>query len=275
MIGGSRGRNLRRAFDFLLVALAAAVVWRILSAKRPAGEASIGPIQPGAELVLPGVAWEDAGSHVVLVLDSNCPACQEGIPFYRELSSDVQQNRNIRLLVVARQSPEEISRWLTGEGVRPDLIVHVEDLSTLGIYYAPSLLLVDRNGTVTDVLVRRLDSEQQAMVRQRVTGGHAVPEALSNTSSPPIVSGKELAELARTHKVIIIDIRDREQFERGHAGAAMNLPLDELRDRALFELAGADRTVIDCTAAPLVRCYHAAEVLRGLDIRGVLYRGER
>jgi rhodanese-related sulfurtransferase len=53
-----------------------------------------------------------------------------------------------------------------------------------------------------------------------------------------------LKEVKGNRDVIIVDIRSREEFARGHIPSAVNIPEDELHSRALDELPGSKLLVI-------------------------------
>jgi rhodanese-related sulfurtransferase len=151
--------------------------------------------------------------------------------------------------------------------------VQITQPASLGLYYAPSLFFVDSRGGVTDVLMRRLNADQEAMVRARITGAGRAP--LNNATIYRTITQQELEAIVKGGGRIV-DIRDREQFRQGATAGALNLPFDELRDRALLELATGAPTVVDCTSGTLPRCHQATDLLRRLDFPDVvLYRGTR
>ncbi len=50
-------------------------------------------------------------------------------------------------------------------------------------------------------------------------------------TTKPLITADELAEMMKTEKVVLIDVRDTEQYEAGHIPGAMNIPLGELPHR--------------------------------------------
>jgi rhodanese-related sulfurtransferase len=262
----NRSRGARRVFDALLLVLAVLAVWRLLAPpERPADAGNtIPPLQPGQVLALSGIAWDSADAHVVLLLDSTCPACNAGAPFYRRLSADVAASLGkVRLFVISRQAPDVIGPWLDREQIRPDRVLQVDGMARLGLYYSPSLVVVDRAGRVTDILVRGLDPTQEALVRSRVTGD-GLPQALNNNKNFRSISSAELPAAVQ-RGATVVDIGDRDEPRARGGATAVTIPLDELPDRAPFEVRGDAPVVIDCRVGDLPRCYRAADVLRRLD----------
>jgi rhodanese-related sulfurtransferase len=59
----------------------------------------------------------------------------------------------------------------------------------------------------------------------------------------------------------VLDVREREDFKRGHRAGAVNIPRDELAIRAYIELERARPVVIDCSQAETRECRQAANLL--------------
>jgi hypothetical protein len=88
-----------------------------------------------------------------------------------------------------------------------------------------------------------------------MTADHAV-------SSDIEIGDVEFARLQATAKPVVLDIRERDEFARGHRDGAINIPRDELPIRAYIEL-DRDRTVvIDCARTDTAACRNAATALR-------------
>jgi len=93
---------------------------------------------------------------------------------------------------------------------------------------------------------------------RRVILGHLV----SGEDRPPAtITRLRFDRLNITPGVMLIDIRDRLTFRRGHRIGALNLPADELEDRIDGEI-GAEITVaIDCSRSQVPVCEAAASEL--------------
>ena len=73
---------------------------------------------------------------------------------------------------------------------------------------------------------------------------------------------------------LVLDVRDRQNYEEGHAIDAYNIPFDELRDRGFEMPSHATPLVVECDAADVQqiqewfrtraeRCHGRAEEWRG------------
>lgn len=71
----------------------------------------------------------------------------------------------------------------------------------------------------------------------------------------------ELRQLVATARPIVLDVREREEFKRGHRDGAINIPRDEIAVRSWIELDRSRPVVIDCSQAETRVCQFAARVL--------------
>jgi len=78
------------------------------------------------------------------------------------------------------------------------------------------------------------------------------------------VTRDELQRLAKTRRVIVLDVRPREEYAGGHIPGAVSIPLDELADR-LQELPDNKQVVAYCRGA---YCVLAHDAVRLLTARG-------
>jgi rhodanese-related sulfurtransferase/DNA-binding transcriptional ArsR family regulator len=74
------------------------------------------------------------------------------------------------------------------------------------------------------------------------------------------VTRDELAQLAKTTAVTVLDVRPREEYAAGHVPGAVGIPLDELADR-LAELPGDGQIVAYCRGAYCVLAHDAVRLL--------------
>jgi len=109
------------------------------------------------------------GAALVLVLRSDCPYCQESMPFYRRLLEGGDTD-NVQVVVAAPPDDAGISEYLTSEGVEPDSVVFVEGDDLPPVPGTPTLLLVDREGVVTHAWIGLLDSDREAEVIDALSG---------------------------------------------------------------------------------------------------------
>jgi hypothetical protein len=120
--------------------------------------------------------WSQSEHHVVLVMQTGCHFCTESAPFYRRLIQAVEKRKDIELIAALPQSVSESKQYLDGLGVAINEVRHA-DPSSVGASGTPTLVLVDRTGTVTDVWMGRLPpaKEQEVFSRLQVKCDSAQP----------------------------------------------------------------------------------------------------
>lgn len=136
------------------------------SARADGGAAANGLVNAGAKLSLQGVDWSRSDQTLVLALSNSCHFCSESGPFYQRLA---QSGGATRFIAVLPQPVEDGQKYLDKLHV-PVSEVRQSPLSALGVEGTPTLLLVDKSGTVKNVWVGRLQTEQEAAVLEAVRG---------------------------------------------------------------------------------------------------------
>ena len=76
------------------------------------------------------------------------------------------------------------------------------------------------------------------------------------------ISRDELLARLRTGDVVLIDVRPSEEFDAGHIGGAVSIPLDELDER-LADLPADSEIVAYCRGAFCAYAHEAVRTLRG------------
>jgi len=244
-----QGQAARRFIDAAIIVLLIITGWRLLSlSHRPAddtGRASaLTPaIKPGDMFRLPDVAWA-APRTVVLIVSSTCPACNDNLPFYGQVAALATEQTGV---VAVSAEPEAIvGSWLREHHVAVQEIYRLKDLSAHGLTMTPMVLIVDAQGRVTDLMIKRLTQSDQAMVLERVRSPGA--PALDNSKQIRELSTHELAAMSTRGDIQMLDVRTRETFQRGHRDGARNIPSRELGARALLEADSRIPVIIDCLA---------------------------
>src|SRR3546814_5813514 len=77
-------------------------------------------------------------------------------------------------------------------------------------------------------------------------------------------------DLAAAPGVVVVDVREPDEYAGGHVPAAMNIPLRDVRERS-GELAGADAVYVICQSGR--RSAFACDALASLGIRAVNVTG--
>jgi hypothetical protein len=129
-------------------------------------------IKPGMKLSLSGVDWSKADQTLLMVLSTNCHYCTESAPFYQRLAQQKAGRTDLRLVAVLPQVISEAQKYLNEHGVTVDEIGQAPPLS-VSAKATPTLIMVDRTGSVVDSWVGKLPPEKETEVLQRFLTGHA------------------------------------------------------------------------------------------------------
>jgi len=129
-------------------------------------QAPTGPAA-GTQIALPGVSWSDSDETVVLALSNKCHFCTESAPFYQKLTRELADQKKVRVLAVFPQDTSEGRKYLDGLNV-PITEVAQATLDSLGVRGTPTLVIVDKNGTVQQSWVGRLTAERETEVLSRI-----------------------------------------------------------------------------------------------------------
>jgi rhodanese-related sulfurtransferase len=82
--------------------------------------------------------------------------------------------------------------------------------------------------------------------------GTAFAASSSTAAALNTIDGKALQALMSDGKpVVIVDVREPNEFAAGHIKGAINIPYDAAKTRALKELAPKDRIVFVCHGGPM------------------------
>jgi len=187
------------------------------------------------------VDWAKSERTLVLVLRKGCDFCSESAPFYQKLVQETVEQKSARLVAVLPDEISEDRAYLHELGVA---IAEIKQSSpqSIGVPGTPSLLLVNSEGFVIDSWIGKLSAKQESEVvdRLRGIGGNRV----TNVDNKNSIEVPELRRLiAAKQIVVLLDIRDREEYVQGHIPEAINIPYDELEIRDLNELRRTDLIV--------------------------------
>lgn len=252
--------SLRRLIDGTILLLIVITGWRILHVTRhPLADTSlVTPVTPAVRIGdifrLPSVEWS-APRTVVLVISSTCPSCNANVPFYRKLAS--LATSQVQVVAVSAQPEAEIRDWFRQNQVDVRSIHRLVDPLSHGLTLTPMVLMVNAEGRITDLMIRKLDETDQARVLERVRQPRTV--ALDNSQQLREISTTDLHRI--TGRVQILDVRSRDHFHSGHRADARNIPSPELEARAPIELDLSSPVVVDCLQPKATACRGAAWTL--------------
>jgi thioredoxin-related protein len=103
----------------------------------------------------------------VLVLQKGCHFCSDSAPFYQRLARAASGRDDLQLVAALPQSEAEARQYLNDLQV-PLGEVRQTALASIGVRGTPTLLLVDKTGTITDEWVGRLSPDKESEVLGRL-----------------------------------------------------------------------------------------------------------
>jgi rhodanese-related sulfurtransferase len=266
----------RRLVDGAIILLLLATAWRLLGASRQPNAYGLPatPLTPAVKsgdiLRLPGVPVT-ADRTIMLFVSSTCPACNENLPFYRQLSA--LGSSDVALVAVSAEPTEVVSEWLRHGQVDVDSIHNVPAPLSYGLTLTPTVLVLDAEARVTDLMIRRLDNADQARLLTRLQNSEA--SRLDNSLDVREISDTEIENIKQQgiqtkHPAQLVDVRLRDGFRYSHREGARNIPAEELTARAPFELDPRAPVIIDCMQpGARATCRPAALMLRSLGFDSV------
>lgn len=141
----------------------------LLSGSPKSDAAESAPIKPGTKLPLTGVDWQRSDKTLLLVLSTNCHFCSESAPFYQRLTQQKAGRGDVRLIAVLPQSADEARKYLDDRGIPVDEIKQAAPGAT-HTTGTPTLIMVDRTGSVVESWIGKLTPEKEVEVLNRFLG---------------------------------------------------------------------------------------------------------
>ena len=129
-------------------------------------ELPTGPAQ-GVRLSVPGITWSENEETVVLALSDKCKYCTESAPFYKQLAAEIAKRNGVRVIAVFPQDPNTGKKYLDDLGV-PVGAVKQATLDSIGVRATPTLVIVDKSGTVKQSWVGLLKNGRETEVLNRI-----------------------------------------------------------------------------------------------------------
>src|SRR5439155_2060468 len=112
-------------------------------------------VKTDMKFYLPGFDCSKKGSPIVLVLRKGCHFCSESAPFYQQLARGVVNRTDVELVAALPQNASDAQQYLN-EIQLPITEVRQVDMTAMKVRGTPTILLVDKTGTVTDVWIGKL-----------------------------------------------------------------------------------------------------------------------
>lgn len=267
----TRGARRRILLDAILLAVIVATGMRLLSVGYSGQTSGVPPshaeavplVDVGTRLSLSGLQ-SGVDRHVILLLDAECRACNDQASFYASLAERIQATSNVDLVVVSPSERDLLARWLDAKGIVGRRIVRLNRPERKGFAVFPTLLIVDRDGAVRDIVERAQPETVHAAILNRVDSADGRP--LRIVMRAPERNARQLAQIQRRQ---LIDVRERHQYEAGRRDGTVNIPIDELAVRAPAELSTSMPVVVDCGSSVIHLCRAAGAHLIDLGFPDV------
>jgi hypothetical protein len=113
----------------------------------------------------------------------------------------------------------------------------------------PALVLLDGEGRVKQswfgAMSQREKSDARKVLGVRKVFSATVTEA-QDASEGSVMSASQVAAFIRRTGAVVVDIRSREEYARGHIDNSRSMPVDEMRVRAIHELPIDGPTIVYC-----------------------------
>ncbi len=260
---------LNRILNVALVIVAVAFVGLLIQKyyRQKAVARDVGPpVARGMKLPSLNINQSATEQVLLLALSSQCHFCSESAPLYRRITQEIS-GKQIRVVALLPQSVDEGREYLRGLQVSVDDVRQV-DLRALGIFTTPTVLLLDRDGTVDDVWVGKLSTNMEFSLLDRIRN-NAQRVRLVDTDYPHILASELRDALADRKPFTIVDVDSREEFEGEHIPGAINIPSDELEMRAEDELRSAAHIVLYCRCPSDAVAIGALDQLNNSDFKNV------
>lgn len=180
------------------------------------------------------------------------------MPFYKRL---VQETKGrARFIGLFQQNESEARQYLQDNGLA------IEDVrkftpSQLGVSGVPTLILANQQGIVQDLWFGKIGANSESLVLKRIKG-----EADNDGVS---LNPEELQGIfARKEAVVVLNVDERDVYQREHFSGAINIPFDELESRMDDELK-PDQKIIIYEEGPQKYSYEAFEILKNNGFKDV------
>jgi hypothetical protein len=238
----------RQANSLANLVLGLAAVFFFITATRQvllerSRSAPIVPLRAGVALPDVGLKWNPSTRTIVVALAEDCPYSAQSAPFYNRLS----QNRSAAVTIAAIVPRETRSAGilLNRVGLKVEQFAKA-DLGRLGVVGTPTVLSVDARGIILATWIGVLaDAQQQQVLTHMQTGELPAAEPLQGQADDLIDSSELRKWISKGRHFSMIDLREREEFRRGHFQGFINIPFVEIESR-VEELGDAEDVVAYC-----------------------------
>lgn len=147
--------------DVVVIALGVVLIGAVIRDRIPGRSTRHGVPRgvPAGYRIGQGIEWERADRSIVLLLNPNCKYCSESASLYRRLASEVLRPGRARIIALFRQSESEGRKYIGDLGIEGVEVRRVDRFPP-GYFLTPTVLVVDRTGTVVRSWVGRLNDSR-------------------------------------------------------------------------------------------------------------------
>lgn len=119
---------------------------------------------------LNGIDYTAAPRTLMIMMSTKCKFCLASVPFYRQIS-EMGETKGGSLHVVAAfpNSSEGVVQFAAENHFPLEAVANL-NLDEVGLRYTPTLVLVDKSGTILNTWVGQLTPEGEKNVLERLTG---------------------------------------------------------------------------------------------------------
>jgi rhodanese-related sulfurtransferase/DNA-binding transcriptional ArsR family regulator len=182
-------------------------------------------------------------------------------PQFARIGQALASEKRLELVDLLAQAPRHVDALAQETGMS------VANVSQhLQILRSACLVEAERQGNMTfyrlsDPAVVKLWLALRGVAESRLAEVKELARGLADRDNGNVVSRGDVARLLKDNAVLL-DVRAQQEFEAGHLRGAINIPIDELRDR-LKELPKGRQIITYCRGEFCVFADEAAQILRG------------
>lgn len=182
-------------------------------------------------------------------------------PQFARIGQALASEKRLELVDLLAQAPRHVHALAQETGMS------VANVSQhLQILRSACLVEAERQGNMTfyrlsDPAVVKLWLALRGVAESRLAEVKQLARGLADRDDGNVVSRGDVARRLKANAVLL-DVRPKQEFEAGHLRGAINIPIDELRDR-LKELPKGRQIITYCRGEFCVFADEAAQILRG------------
>lgn len=197
---------------------------------------------------------------ILLISSPDCPYCRASSAFHGDLFKSAKMHGIPMYVAVPKVQKAE--GYLSSAGLSAAHKIEWHDLH-VHIRGTPTLLMMDENRVVRRIWIGMVSKQRMS----EILGLLADPQQLSRSGNrldtgEENLTSSDLSRLEKTKPVTLLDVRDRDAAKTGSVvGSTIYIPLEELVERAPFELRRDRITVVDCSNLNLSTCENAVNRL--------------